>query len=83
MKRFTINLFIEKGDNISKRNFSIRSDSYNSELFELEISKRIDINGDKWIIESSEELEYIEKERIIFWKTKLKKSNEGNDSLSE
>lgn len=83
MNRFTINLFIEKDDNISKRNFSIRSESYNRELFELEISKRIDINDDKWIIESSEELEYIEKERVIFWKTKLKKSNEGNDSLSE
>ncbi len=70
--RFTINLFIEKDGNISRRNFSIKCDNYDKKVIESEVIKKLNLNESKWIIETNEEWEYIEKENVIFWKTKLK-----------
>lgn len=70
--RYTINLFIDKKGNVSRKNFTIQSDSYDKKTIELEVSNKLDLNENKWTIETSEELEYVEKERVIFWKAKLK-----------
>lgn len=71
--RFTVNLFIDKGNNISKINFSIELDDYDREIIESKIKNKLDLDEEKWIISNSNELEYIEKERVIFWKVKLNK----------
>lgn len=71
--RFTINLLIYKEDNISKRNFSIESDDYNKKIIESEIINKLELDDKKWTISTSDELEYIESERVIFWKIKLNK----------
>lgn len=70
--RFTINLFVDKRGNISRRNFPIESKSYNKKTIRSEIKKKLNLDEKKWIIETSEELEYVEKEKVIFWNIKLK-----------
>ena len=70
--RFTINLFVDKKGDVSRRNFSIEVSSYDKKTIELEVVKKLDLDENKWTIESSEEWEYVEKEKVIFWKTKLK-----------
>lgn len=70
--RFTINLFVDKKGDISKRNFSIESKNYNKKTIEKEIIKKLNLDEKKWTIETSEELEYVEKEKVIFWNIKLK-----------
>lgn len=70
--RFTINLFVDKKGDISKRNFSIESKSYNKKTIEKEIIKKLNLDEKKWTIETSEESEYVEKEKVIFWNIKLK-----------
>jgi hypothetical protein len=72
--RLTINLFVDKRGKVSRRNFTIQADSYDKKTIELEVSKKLELNENKWTIETSEELEYVEKERVIFWKAKLKES---------
>jgi hypothetical protein len=70
--RFTINLFVDKKGDISKRNFSIESKSYNKKTIQSEVEKKLNLDEKKWTIETSEELEYVEKEKVIFWNIKLK-----------
>lgn len=70
--RFTINLFVDKKGDISKRNFSIESKNYNKKTIEKEIIKKLNLDEKKWTIETSEESEYVEKEKVIFWNIKLK-----------
>ena len=70
--RFTINLFVDKKGDISKRNFSIESKSYNKKTIRSEVEKKLNLDEKKWTIETSEELEYVEKEKVIFWNIKLK-----------
>lgn len=70
--RFTINLFIEKKDEVSRINFSIELDKYDTKTIEKLVSQKLALNEKKWTIETSEQIELVEKERVIFWKTKLK-----------
>lgn len=70
--RFTINLFVDKRGDISKMNFSVESKSYNKKTIEKEIIKKLNLDEKKWTIETSEESEYVEKEKVIFWNIKLK-----------
>jgi hypothetical protein len=70
--RFTINLFVDKKGDISKRNFSIESNSYDKKTIRSEVEKKLNLDEKKWTIETSEELEYVEKEKVIFWNIKLK-----------
>lgn len=71
--RYTINLFVHKKDDTSRRNFSVELDIYDKKNVEEIVSKKLNLNEEKWSIESSEEIEYIEKERVILWKTVLKR----------
>lgn len=71
--RFIINLFVDENGDVSRRNFSIELQEYNSSKVSEIVEKKLDLNNKKWTIEKSEEIELIEKERVIFWKAKLKK----------
>lgn len=70
--RFTINLFVDKKGNVTRRNFSIESNSYDKKTIQSEVEKKLNLDEKKWTIETSEELEYVEKEKVIFWNIKLK-----------
>ncbi len=72
--RFTVNLFIDKNNNVTRRNFSIALETYNHDKLNEVIVNKLNLDDKKWTIETSEEMEYVEKEKVIFWKTKLKKA---------
>lgn len=72
--RFTVNLFIDKNNNVTRRNFSIDLETYNHDKLNEVIANKLNLDDKKWTIETSEEMEYVEKEKVIFWKTKLKKA---------
>lgn len=71
--RWIINLFVDKNGATTRMNFSTEISSYSKNDIEQIVSQKLNLTGKKWIIDSSEEIEIVEKERIIFWKTKLKK----------
>jgi hypothetical protein len=72
--RWTINLFVCKDDDNKRMNFSIDLKSYNKSEVKKIVIDKLDLSGKKWTIDISEEIEVVEKERVIFWKTVLKKS---------
>lgn len=72
--RWTINLFVCKDDNKKRMNFSIDLKSYNKNDVKKIVNEKLDLAETKWTIDNSEEIEVVEKERVIFWKTVLKKS---------
>lgn len=71
--RFIINLFVDKNGDVSRRNFSIELPEYNISKVSEIVEKKLDLNNKRWTIERNEEIELIEKERVIFWKAELKK----------
>lgn len=71
--RWTINLFVDKNDGVTKRNFSCELQKYDVESVRQIVVEKLDLNEKKWTIETSEEWEVVEKESVIFWKVKLKK----------
>jgi len=72
--RWTINLFVCKDGDNKRMNFSIDLKSYNKSDVKKIVIEKLDLSGKKWTIDISEEIEVVEKERVIFWKTVLKKS---------
>lgn len=70
--RYIINLFVKKDGNITRKNFSVELETYRKEDLEQIILERINLNSEKWSIEK-EEIEVVEKERVVFWTTHLKK----------
>lgn len=70
--RYIINLFVKKDGNTTRKNFSVELETYRKEDLEQIILERINLNSEKWSIEK-EEIEVVEKERVVFWTTHLKK----------
>ena len=70
--RYIINLFVKKGGDTTRKNFSAELETYNKEALGQIISERLNLNTEKWSIDR-EEVELVEKERVVFWTTHLKK----------
>lgn len=70
--RYIINLFVKKGGDTTRKNFSVELETYNKEALGQIISERLNFNTEKWSIDR-EEVELVEKERVVFWTTHLKK----------
>jgi hypothetical protein len=70
--RYIINLFVKKGGDTTRKNFSVELETYNKEALGQIISERLNLNTEKWSIDR-EEVELVEKERVVFWTTHLKK----------
>ena len=70
--RYIINLFVKKEGNTTRKNFSVELETYRKEDLEQIILERLNLNSEKWSIEK-EEIEVVEKERVVFWTTHLKK----------
>lgn len=70
--RYIINLFVKKGGDTTRKNFSVELETYNQEALGQIISERLNLNTEKWSIDR-EEVELVEKERVVFWTTHLKK----------
>lgn len=72
--RWIINLFVCKNGQKIRMNFSTELKDYNKNEVRQIVNEKLDLSGKKWTIDSSEEIEVVEKEKVIFWKTELKKS---------
>lgn len=70
--RYIINLFVIKGGNTTRRNFSIEMETYTKEAVGQVITEKLNLDTEKWEIDK-EEVELVEKERVVFWTTTLKK----------
>jgi hypothetical protein len=79
MKRYVINAFIQKGKNLSRRNFTIKSDSSSEAEIKLLINNQLNIDSEKFEF-VSDKFELIGKESVVIYHTNWKKIEAKSDN---
>jgi len=72
MKKYVINVFIEKDNKNDRRNFILSSDSSEESVIKPLILEKIKINSEEWDLEK-DRFELVTKENVIIYECKFTK----------